>query len=209
MRRHVAVDGKVRTDMNFPVGLMDVLSIKKTEENFRLLWDTKGRFVLQRISPEEAKFKLCRVMKFAKGKKSSIGSNPFLSGQAKAIPYIVTHDGRTIKYPDPNVAVNDTVRLDLETGTITGLIKFDIGAQAMITRGKNIGVIGTMVSRDKHPGSFEMVSIRDKRGQVFSTRLANVFAIGDDSTWITIPRGKGVKLTIEENRDLLLKKNKK
>jgi len=209
MRRHIAVDGKTRTDMNYPAGFMDVVSIKKTEENFRLLWDTKGRFVLQRISPEEAKFKLCRVTKFAKGNKASIGTNPFHTGQARAIPYIVTHDGRTIKYPDPNVAVNDTVRLDLETGTITGLIKFEVGAVAMVTRGKNIGRIGTIVSRDAHPGSFEMITIKDKRGQTFSTRLSNVFAIGEDTPWVSIPRGKGIKLSIEENRDLLLKKAKK
>jgi len=33
----------------------DVISIPKTDENFRLLYDVKGRFVLHRITMEEAK----------------------------------------------------------------------------------------------------------------------------------------------------------
>lgn len=37
-----------------------------------------------------------------------------------AVPYIVTHDGRTIRYPDPMVAINDTVKVDLETNKVSG-----------------------------------------------------------------------------------------
>jgi small subunit ribosomal protein S4e len=55
MQRHIQVDGKVRTDINFPAGFMDVISIKETNETFRLLYDVKGRFVVHRITPEEAK----------------------------------------------------------------------------------------------------------------------------------------------------------
>jgi len=40
---------------------MDVLSIEKTKEHFRILYDIKGRFVLRSIKEEEAKFKLCRI----------------------------------------------------------------------------------------------------------------------------------------------------
>ena len=33
----------------------DVVSIEKTGEHFRLLYDVKGRFTIHRITPEEAK----------------------------------------------------------------------------------------------------------------------------------------------------------
>ena len=33
---------------------VDVISIEKTGENFRLVYDVKGRFTIHRISPEEA-----------------------------------------------------------------------------------------------------------------------------------------------------------
>lgn len=39
---------QVRTDINYPVGFMDVISIEKSDEHFRLMYDAKGRFVLHR-----------------------------------------------------------------------------------------------------------------------------------------------------------------
>lgn len=59
-------------------------------------------------------YKLCKV------KKILIGT--------KGIPHLVTHDARTIRYPDPLIKVNDTVRIDLESSKITDFIKFDTGA---------------------------------------------------------------------------------
>lgn len=91
MQKLVKVDGKTRTDPNFPAGFMDVVEIPKSNDTFRLIYDTKGRFVLQRINEAEKKFKLCRV------KRQEVTT--------KRIPYIVTHDGRTIRYPDPIVKV--------------------------------------------------------------------------------------------------------
>ena len=46
---------------------------------------------------------------------------------AKGVPYITTHDGRTIRYPDPLTKVNDTVMVDIATGKIKDFIKFDSG----------------------------------------------------------------------------------
>ena len=48
----------MRTDINYPAGFMDVVEIPATNESFRLLYDTKGRFVLHRISKEEAQVRL-------------------------------------------------------------------------------------------------------------------------------------------------------
>uniref|UniRef100_A0AC34G739 40S ribosomal protein S4 n=1 Tax=Panagrolaimus sp. ES5 TaxID=591445 RepID=A0AC34G739_9BILA len=79
-QRLIKVDGRVRTEMRFPAGFMDVISIEKTNETFRLLYDVKGRFTVHRIGKEEAQFKLLKVVKIGVG--------------AKGIPYIVTHDGR-------------------------------------------------------------------------------------------------------------------
>jgi len=185
-----------------------MLSIGKTDEQFRLLYDVKGRFVLHRITPEEASYKLCRVVKVAKGSKASIGRMPGLAGQAGVIPYLTTHDGRTVRFADPLVKVNDTIKLDLTTGKQIGHLKFDVGQLVMITRGANIGRVGTIVNRERHPGSFDIVHIRDRRGNNFATRLTNVFIIGDaNKPEISLPKGKGVKLTITEQRDQQLNKS--
>merc|ERR1719210_2133915 len=128
MQRLIKVDGKVRTDMFYPAGFMDVVQIDKTKENFRLLFDTKSRFVLHKISKDEASYKLCRIKKVYKG--------------VKGVPYAITHDGRTLRYPDPDVKANDTVRLDIATGKVLDYVKFESGNVAMTSSGNNIGRVG-------------------------------------------------------------------
>merc|ERR1711865_111236 len=53
----MGIDGKARTDKTYPTGFMDVITIEKTNEHFRLLYDIRGRFAIHRVSPEEAKYK--------------------------------------------------------------------------------------------------------------------------------------------------------
>jgi small subunit ribosomal protein S4e len=206
MRRLVKVDHKVRTDINYPAGFMDVITMEKTGENYRLLYDVKGRFVLHRISAEEAKYKLCKVVQLSKGSKAMIGTNPFHHGQAAAIPYVVTHDGRTVRYPDPLIKPNDTIKFDIATGKIVDFIKFEVGNTAMVTAGGNAGRMGVIMSIDNHPGSFGIVHLKDKRGNAFATRLGNVFAVGEGAKpWISIPRGKGIQLSVIEQKEKLEK----
>jgi len=191
-QRIIKVDGKTRTDSTYPSGFMDVISIDKTNENFRLLYDVKGRFVAQPITPNEAKYKLCKV------KRVELG--------AKGIPYASTHDGRTFRYPDPSIKVNDSVKLDLETGKITDFVRFDVGNLVMITGGRNLGRVGVIVSREKHPGSFEIIHVKDAAGQSFATRLQNVFVIGKGTkSLVSLPRKKGIKRSVLEESELAKK----
>jgi small subunit ribosomal protein S4e len=194
MQRVVKVDGKVRTDPTYPAGFMDVISIDRVKNGvFRLLYDTKGRFAIQRITPQEAKYKLCKV------KRCQLG--------LRSIPYVTLHDGRTVRYPDPAIKVHDTVKFDLETGKITDFIKFDIGNLVMITGGRNLGRIGVIVSKERHPGSFDIVHIKDAAGQTFATRITNVFVIGKGTkSLISLPRGKGIKKSILEEAEAKKKK---
>jgi ribosomal protein S4E len=41
----------------------------------------------------------------------------------KGIPYLNTYDGHTIRYPDPLIKANDTIKIDLETNKIMDFIK--------------------------------------------------------------------------------------
>nr|XP_028569495.1 40S ribosomal protein S4-like [Podarcis muralis] len=58
MQRFVKIDGKVRTDVTYPAGFMDVISIEKTGEHFRLVYDQGVLFTMHHISPEEAKVRI-------------------------------------------------------------------------------------------------------------------------------------------------------
>ena len=168
----------------------DVVNIEKSGDSFRLMYDIKGRFVLHAVGAAEAGFKLCRI--------SKVSTSP------KGIPFVVTHDGRTIRYPDPEVKVGDSAKVDLESGKITEFVKFEVGNTVMVTKGRNTGRVGTLIQRDAHPGSFDIVHVRDAEGNTFATRIANVFVIGKGGdpkdALVSLPRGKGIKRTIFEVR---------
>ena len=100
----VRVDNKARRSIKFPVGIMDTISLAKTNEHYRVLYDVKGRFTLVKVKDTEAKFKLLKVI------KKAVGLNK--------IPYIVTSDARTIRFPHPEINEGDTIKYDLEKGQI-------------------------------------------------------------------------------------------
>ena len=166
-----------------------MITLENCSDRFRLLYDVKGRFVLHRIDEAEAQFKLCKVVK--------------RQLPPKKIPFIVTHDARTIRFPDPAVKVNDTVKVDIKTNKIIGHIKFEVGNLCFITKGHNIGRVGVVVRRDRHFGSFDIVYVRDAAGHEFATRLANVFIIGEGAEpMVSLPKGNGVKLSIIEEKKM-------
>lgn len=106
-----------------------------------------------------------------------------------------------IRYPDPAIRVNDTIKIDLATGKICipekdekVHITFDTGVIAMVTGGRNMGRVGVVTHRERHDGGFNIVHIKDAIDNSFATRESNVFVIGDEKPWISLPKGKGVQV---------------
>jgi len=185
---NIKVDNRVRRDHRFPLGLMDVVTITKTGQSFRILYDVKGRFQPVKIDQKEASLKLCKVM------KKSLGKNK--------VPYIVTHDGRTIRYPHPDIKQNDSVKLNLETNEIDGVIKFDNGATVFVSGGNNIGRVGTLLHVERHEGSIDIAHVKDANGHQFATRYTNIFIIGEGKhAAITLHKKRGLAQTLIEERD--------
>lgn len=188
MNKLVKVDGKSRLDPKYPTGFMDVITIPRTDQNFRVLYDVKGRFILTAIGNTEATYKLCKVEKAQTGRGG--------------IPYVSTHDGRTIRFPDPDIKVGDSIKFNLKNSEIMDFYKSEIGARVMITKGRNTGRIGNIRKIEKHPGSHNIAHIEDVRGLHFATRMNNVFVIGKGAeAACTLPEGAGVKLSIIEERN--------
>ena len=100
----------------------------------------------------------------------------------------------SIRYPDPAIKVNDTVKIELATGKIQEHIQFDTGVIAMATGGRNMGRVGVITHRERHDGGFNIVHIKDAIDNEFATRESNVFVIGREKPWISLPKGKGVKV---------------
>ena len=153
---NISINGKVRTDPKFPVGIME--------------------------------YKLCKVTRRSMGPKK--------------IPFITTADGRTIRYPNPHIKEHDSIKINIETGEIIDYYKYKIGAPVLIVGGNNIGRVGIIQKIEKHPGSYEIVYIKDTKGTEFSTRLTNIFITGDQQK-SEIPEEKyNTLLSIIEERNL-------
>lgn len=64
----------------------------------------------------------------------------------------------------------------------------------MVTGGRNMGRVGVVTHRERHDGGFNIVHIKDAIDNSFATRESNVFIIGQEKPWISLPKGKGVKV---------------
>jgi small subunit ribosomal protein S4e len=179
----VHIDGQVRRDDGFPVGLADVVSVPDVDRNFRVLPSAKG-LILQPIDSEEAKFKLCRIENKVATEKGNVQLN--------------LHDGSNIlvkaadpKSPQENVYETlDTVKINLPEKQIVESIRMKEKDYAIITGGKNIGKHGSIVQIEKASGKKRrnaLVTIEDKKGNRYQTTLNFVFAVGEKQPLISLP----------------------
>ena len=150
------------------------------------MYDEKGRFTLVSVKGAEANFKLCKVV------NKAVGPNK--------IPYIVTHDARTIRFPHPDIHQGDTITLELEKNQIVSWISNEPGHLAYVTGGNNIGRVGSILHLERHLGSFDIVHLKDANGKTFATRRGNIFIIGNKKSEIALPAGEGLYLNILEEK---------
>jgi small subunit ribosomal protein S4e len=178
----VRVDGSIRKEDDFPVGLMDVISIPDADGNFCVLPSYKG-LILNRISAEEAKFKLCRVEDKTIVRQGHV--------------QLHMHDGSNVlikvadkKNPAEDVyATLDTVKLSIPEKQILERVKMKEKDFAVITGGKNVGKHGRIVEIEKAVGKKRrsaLVTIEDEKGNRYQTILDFVFAVGEEQSLIPL-----------------------
>jgi len=198
-QRLVNVDGRPRTDPKYPAGFQDVIDIPRTGDRFRILYDAKGRFTLVKVADKEATIKLLKVTK--------------VWTTTGRIPVITTHDGHRIRFPDPRIRRGDSVVYDFASGKIRSVIHNRPSKIVMVSGGRNTGRVGEIVSIQRHPGAFDITSIKDKQGHEFTTRSGNVFVIGNsyETIPITLHKSAGVKANpvVEREERLIARETKK
>jgi len=183
----VQIDGKVRRKDDFPVGLMDVISISDMNKYYRLMPSHKG-LVLNPISKEEANFKLVRVedkTTVKNGMQIALhdGSNMLVKVADPKNPKEVTYDTfdvLKITYPEKQVALS---------------LKTKEGNLAVITGGKNIGKQGKIVEIEKTEAKKRrqaLVVVEDAQGVRYQTILDFVFSIGEAEPLIGLPEASVV-----------------
>ncbi len=178
----VLVDGRPRKNPRFPVGLMDVIEITSSNDRYRLLPKTRGGFRLVSIDEDESKFKLARIQRkmMAPGGKCQL----------------TLHDGRNILLPEnmnpSDFRTLDTLVISIPEQDLLENIKMEPGAQAIVTKGRNVGMEGTIVEIEKRIGTHaSTVTVQDPEGNRFQTALEYVFVLGKDQPKINLGMSGG------------------
>jgi len=133
--KDVLVDARRVGDARQPVGLMDALSFPQLNESFRVLVGTRGKIVLEKISSDDAKQKLCRIA----GKIMSKGGKMQLA----------LHDGRTLLADKKDYSIGDSVIISLPGQEIKKHLKLEKGAHIYLTGGSHVGGRGTVETMEK------------------------------------------------------------
>ncbi len=181
--RQIYVDGKVRTEPRFPVGVMDTIEIKSSGEKFRLLPKTRGGLRLVRIDDNEIGIKLCRIEK-----------KMMVSGGRLQM---TLHDGRNILLPEGHnpseLKTLDTVKITVPEQKLLESYPLKEGAYAVITQGKNVGIEGRIVAIERRFGTHaSTVTIEDPTGTRVQTALEYVFVVGTDKPEVRLESIGGV-----------------
>ena len=169
----VLVDRTPTRDHKRPVGLMDVVSIPATKENYRVLFDRKGKLRLVRTDDAGSKWKLVRI----DGKTTLKGGKTQLN----------LHDGRNIIVEKDVHHVGDVLKISLPDQEILSSLKLEKDSLAMIIGGSHMGEIAVIDAHEKTATSQENV-VSFKEG--FRTTRHNVFVIGKKTPEITLPEVK-------------------
>ena len=173
--RTVLVDGKVVTDMKFPVGLMDVVTFKKLSRSYRMLMDYKGRLQLAPIEENERGWKLARI----DGKTVVRGGKVQLN----------LHDGRCIVLPKDQHRTGDVLKIELPSQKIVKSFKMDKGNLALLIGGSHPGTLQTIEEyRIRRGSGSNLVSFKEG----FSTVKENVFVVGDKVPEVKLLEAKAV-----------------
>lgn len=178
---HFKVDGRVRRDYKYPVGVMDVIDIPSIDKRYRIIPVPTKVLGLVEISGEEAGFKLCRIEK-----KTTVNGGHI---------QLNLHDGRNIliKVNDPRNPTEDvyetlgTLKVSVPDQRILDYVPLKEGVLAIVTGGRNVGRVGKVLEIRRGMRRYRsIVTIEDRSGNRFQTSLDYIFPIGLEAPLITL-----------------------
>ena len=119
-KKEVLIDGKRRKDPKHAIGIMDVLSIPETKQNYRVLLNKKGKLFMKEISEEESKIKISKV----------VGKTALPKGKIQ----FSLHDGKNMQI-ETEAKVGDSLLLDLPSLKVKEVLELKKGAQIYLLKG--------------------------------------------------------------------------
>lgn len=171
--RGVSVDGKVVTDYKYPVGLMDVVTILKTKQSYRMLVDYKSQLKLVSIDDSEKGWKLARID----------GKKVIRKGKVQ----LNLHDGRCMVLAKDQYKTGDVLKIDVPSQKLVKNFKLEKGSMALLIGGSHPGSVQIIEDYQIRRGSAPNL-VTFKEG--FSTVKENVFVVGDKAPEIKLLEAK-------------------
>jgi len=167
---NILVDGVVRRDYKFPVGVFDVITIPKIDLSYRVFLDGKQRLSLVKIGDPEVK--LCKIT----GKTIIKGGNIQLN----------LHDGSNVVSDEYSYHPSDSVIISLPERKILKHLTYKPGSLALIIGGAHSGELATIEdirkTRSTMPNIISLHSSYD-----FETIEGYVYVIGKTTPEIETP----------------------
>jgi small subunit ribosomal protein S4e len=168
--REIRVDGRVVTNHRFPVGLMDVVSIPKLGQNYRVVIDEKNKIRLVPVPTGKEAWKLCRI----ENKTTLPGGKTQLN----------LHDGRNVIVAKDSWKSGDVVKIEMPSQKILETYKLAKGAIVLVTGGAHCGRLETVeeyiITRSSAPN---LVKFKDGT----TTVKENIFVVGAKVPEISLP----------------------
>ena len=168
----IKIDGRIRKDPNYPVGLMDVVEITKTDSVYRLV-PSKTLLTPIIIPAKEKNTKLCKVIN-----KKSIDKDNFQYS---------LHDGRTLNTnSSTNVPVGSTFKIELPSQKLEKIIELTTNSLVVLIGGQNKGLIGTV--KEIKESSFSRPKMLDVavNNTIIEVKSDLVMVIGENTSELTI-----------------------
>lgn len=169
----IIVDGVVRREPDFPVGLMDVLEIPSIGKVYRLVPTARSLLSPVEIPDSEKSLKLCKIRRKVTIKKGRLQYG--------------MHDGRSIiTEGEVSLNVGDSLLIQVPSQKIERTLKFEKGALALVISGQKAGQLGRI--EDIKAGTFSRPPIATLKTDGDSTELptALFMIVGKDKPLLTL-----------------------
>lgn len=154
----ILVNEKVRKELGFSLGLMDVISVPSLNEGYRLFYNRKGKFELLKLNDDEINIKPVKILNKTIIKNGKIQLN--------------NSDGTNMIVDKQDYNTNDTLMISLKDGKVKEHLPFKEGARIYILGGTKIGTIGKLESIKENK-----IIIKSKTEE-FETAKKYAFVIG-------------------------------
>lgn len=165
-QKTIRIDGRVRTDGKFLVGLMDVVEFPSAEEAYRILIDSKRKLSAIKIPYENANKKLCRVIGKRYVKKRMLQLN--------------LHDGNNVLVKEGDYKIGDSIVLNIPENVIDSSLGLEKGMMIYLIGGNYVGNFAKVEDLRKDKIIFKI------NGELRETLSKFAFVVGSDTPVINL-----------------------